>query len=346
MQELINAVNRWTEEGKATVIATVTETWGSSPRGVGAQMVVSSDGEMVGSVSGGCVEGAVVDTCMEVFRTGQHEHLHFGVADETAWGVGLSCGGKIDVFVRPLDKQFFDAWRTAWDKEQKFVIVSMIQGPDSLIGRELMVLDNGEIVGSISSDYDGQALELATNAFTIGQSYLVTSAEGIVFFLNNHPPPATLIVVGGVHIAVALVSFANNLGYRTVVIDPRKAFANQARFSHADALYPNWPTQAFAKIKITESTAIAVLTHDPKIDDLALEVALGSSAFYVGALGSRKTQDQRRKRLLTAGLTEVQVSRLCAPIGLDLGSRSPEQVALAIMAEIIQVRNEKKMPSI
>ncbi len=344
MQELINAVNRWTEQGKATVIATVTETWGSSPRGVGAQMVVNMDGEMVGSVSGGCVEGAVVDTCMEVFRTGQHEYLHFGVADETAWEVGLSCGGKIDIFVRPLDKQLFDAWRTAWDKEQNFVIVSLIQGPDTLIGRELMVLDDGELVGSISSDYDRLALELATNAFTSGQSYLESSAVGIVFFLNNHPPPATLIVVGGVHIAIALVSFANNLGYRTVVIDPRKAFANQARFSHANALYPSWPTQAFSQIKITESSAIAVLTHDPKIDDPALEIALGSNAFYVGALGSRKTQVKRRKRLLTAGLTDVQVSRLCAPIGLDLGGRSPEQIALAIMAEIIQVRNENKCP--
>ncbi len=340
MKDIINAVDQWTEQGKAIAIATVTETWGSSPRGVGAQMVVSVDGEMVGSVSGGCVEGAVVDTCMEVMRTGKSKYLHFGVADETAWKIGLSCGGKINVFVRLLDMQIFYALRTAWEQNRKFVIVTVIRDPEVSIAHEVLMLDNGDTIGGNGYAFNDQILAIAANTLNTGQSHLLTTNNGVALFFNFVAPPPTLIIVGGVHIAITLVSFANEIGFKTIVVDPRKAFANQTRFNHADRLYNNWPTEAFAQIKINESTAIAVLTHDPKIDDPALEIALSSPAYYIGALGSHKTQDDRRQRLLNIGLNEEQVGRLHAPIGLDLGGRTPEQISLAIMAEIVQVRNK------
>jgi len=324
---------------KDVAIATVIKTWGSSPRGVGAQMAVNIDGDMAGSVSGGCVEGAVVDACLEVLRTGQPQYLHFGVADETAWEVGLSCGGKIDVFVHLLNKHIFYACRTAWNKERNLVIATAIQGPETLTSREVVLLDEGEMIGSVGFEFNDQILALIADVFATGKAQLVTTKDGMTLFLNSFKPAPTLIIVGGVHIAVTLVSLAKILGYRTVVIDPRAAFANQVRFNQADLLYPIWPTEAFAQIKITDSTAITVLTHDPKIDDQGLKLALESTAYYVGALGSRKTHAQRRQRLLTAGLTEGQVDRIHAPIGLDLGGRSPEQISLAIMAEIVQARN-------
>jgi xanthine dehydrogenase accessory factor len=339
MQNFFDTVECWLMQDKDIAIATVVQTWGSAPRGVGAQMAVNLDGEMAGSVSGGCVEGAVVDACFEVIRTGQPQYLHFGVADETAWAVGLSCGGKIDIFVHLLNKHIFNAYRNAWDKKRNLVIATVIQGPDALIAREVVLVDGGEMIGSIESELNKQVLALATEVITNRQPQILTTKEKITIILNSIAPSPNLIIVGGVHIAVVLVSLAKTLGYRTVVIDPRKAFANKVRFNHADEFYPIWPTEAFEKITITESTAITVLTHDPKIDDPALIIALDSPAYYVGALGSRKTQAQRRQRLLTTGLTEKQVARLCAPIGLDLGGQSPEQISLEIIAEIVQVRN-------
>ena len=340
MKDIIDAVDRWTEQGKAIAIATVTETWGSSPRGVGAQMVVSVDGEMVGSVSGGCVEGAVVDACLDVFRTGKQKYLNFGVADETAWKIGLSCGGEINVFVRLLDMQIFNSLRNAWEQNRKFVIVTVVRDANSPLAQEFLMLDDGEIIDGEGYEFDDQALAFAANTLKTGQSHLVSRNDGVELFFNFNAPPITLIIVGGVHIAISLVSFANKMGFRTIVVDPRKAFANLARFHHADRFYTNWPTEVFAKIKITESTAIAVLTHDPKIDDPALEIALNSPAYYVGALGSKKTQYNRRQRLLNVGLSEEQIGRLYAPIGLDLGGQTPEQISLAIIAEIVQVLNE------
>jgi len=339
MQNFFDTVDCWLTQDKDIAIATVVQTWGSAPRGVGAQMAINKDGEMAGSVSGGCVEGAVVDAGLEVLRTGLPQYLHFGVADETAWEVGLSCGGKIEIFVHLLNKHIFDVCRTAWDKERNLVIATVIQGPDTLIAREVVLLEKGEMIGSIGFELDEQVLALSTEVFANRKSQIVTTKENIALFLNSITPSPTLIIVGGVHIAVVLVSLAKTLGYRTVVIDPRKAFANQIRFNHADEFYPIWPNEAFEQITITESTAITVLTHDPKIDDPALVIALDSPAYYVGALGSRKTQALRRQRLLTAGLTEKQVARLCAPIGLDLGGQSPEQISLEIIAEIVQVRN-------
>ena len=340
MQDIIDAVYRWRKQEKVIAIATVTETWGSSPRGVGAQMIVSKDGEMVGSVSGGCVEGAVVDACLEIMRTGKQKYLHFGVTDQTAWEVGLSCGGKISVFVRLLDVQIFDCLCAVWKQERKFAILTVIQGPDQLIANEILLLDDGQTIGDIGPEFSDQVLALAANTLNTGKSHLVTTNYEFELFINCIAPLPAMIIVGGVHIAITLVSFAKNLGFRTIVVDPRRSFASQIRFEHADKVYIDWPEEVFKQLKITESTAIVVLTHDPKIDDPAIVLALSSPAFYVGALGSKKTQADRRQRLLNLGLGEEQMRRLYAPIGLNLGGNTPEQIALAIMAEIVQVQNE------
>ncbi len=340
MQELIEAINRWSEQGNDIAIATVTETWGSSPRGVGSQMVVNSDGEMVGSVSGGCVEGAVVEGCLETMQTGVPQHLEFGVADESAWEIGLSCGGRIKIFVRLLNVEIFELWKKIWRQERKFLIATIVNDLGESKGSELIILENGEIIAGSDCDDNLKHPLSEARAIALGKSQLVRTKSGTEIFLNYISPPQTLIIVGGVHIAISLVSFAKKLGFRTIVIDPRKAFANQIRFNHADKIYADWPSAVLSELKISESTAVAVLSHDPKIDDPVLEIALRSSAFYVGALGSRKTQVSREKRLLEAGLKKEQVGRLHAPIGLNLGGHTPEQISLAIMAEIVQASNQ------
>ncbi|HXV61169.1 MAG TPA: XdhC family protein [Vicinamibacteria bacterium] len=290
IRDVMADVSRWREEGQPVALATVVRTWGSGPRGPGAKMAVSGDGRIAGSVSGGRVESAVVEEASEVLETGESKLLKFGVADETAWEVGLSCGGTLEIFVEELDEALYDAMREAFVTRGEFE-------------REL------------------------------------TLSDGTRVFHDVEAPPPVLVMVGGVHIARALCSLANTLGYRTIVIDPRGVFGNEERFSHAKELLTEWPDDALVEIGVTQSTAVVTLTHDPKLDDPALGVALKSPAFYVGALGSRKTNEKRRARLLQRGVTESELSRLHAPIGLEIGSRTPEEIALSVMAEIVAARN-------
>jgi xanthine dehydrogenase accessory factor len=203
----------------------------------------------------------------------------------------------------------------------------------------MLVRENGNVTGSLHADLDQQAMDLARDALTQGESRRVTLKEGVEAFMEVVLPPPTLIAVGGVHITIALMSLAKTLGYRTIVIDPRTAFGSEERFPNVDRLIPLWPDEAFQQIPLTRSTAIAMLTHDPKLDDPALKIALPSPAFYVGALGSKTTQAKRRQRLLDDGLTDEQLNRLHGPIGLDIGAGTPEEIAMSIMAEIVAARN-------
>jgi len=342
IRELLTDILRWRDEGKAIALATVIDTWGSAPRGVGAKMAITAEGEMAGSVSGGCVESAVVQEGIEVLESGIPRLLEFGVADETAWEVGLACGGHITVFVHPLSIELLDAHRAQIEGDLSLCTVTVLCGPGAALGRELLLFADGEVVGELGGGLDAAAQELAREALAGGErGRVVLPGEGeqVELFVEVTLPPPKLVIVGGVHIAVELVSIANILGYHTVVIDPRKKFGSHERFPHADELIQSWPEQAFEQVQIDASTAVAMLTHDPKIDDPALMIALPSAAFYVGALGSTKTQAKRRERLLEAGVTEEQLARLHGPIGLNLGGRFPAEVALAIMAEIVQARH-------
>jgi xanthine dehydrogenase accessory factor len=345
MRDILPDLDKWrVEDNKPIALATVIQTWGSSPRRAGAKMALTPDGKITGSVSGGCVEGAVFDVGVEVLKSNRPQLLHFGVADETAWEVGLACGGSIDIFVKPLDKEFFKPLRSTLVEEQVAALVTMVRGPNELLGRELLLNDNDNVRGSISDELNEQILNLAKETLAQGESRRVMLNEDIELFIEVILPPPTLIAIGGVHITIALMALAKTLGYRTVVVDPRSAFGNEERFPNVDQLIQKWPDEAFQEIPLTRSTAVAMLTHDPKLDDPALKIALPSSAFYVGALGSKTTQAKRRQRLLDEDITEEQLNRLHGPIGLKIGAGTPEEIAMSIMAEIVAAWNNAEQP--
>lgn len=342
MRDVLADIERWRAGGEEVAVATVVRTWGSAPRSVGARMAMAASGKIAGSVSGGCVEGAVFDEGVRVLASGQPRLLTFGVEDEKAWTVGLACGGTIEVFVEKLQDAAFDALRTAIAAERPVAEVTIVRGPSELLGRKL-VLEAGGAVAFRGGGMDEVALRAAGEALQKEGNGLVPAAvAGVEYFVTVVSPPTRLIVVGGAHIAIALVGLARTLGFETIVVDPRQAFGSTERFPHADRLVSEWPDQALREIGLTSSTAVAVLSHDPKLDDPALLVALPSPAFYVGALGSRKTQEKRRHRLMEAGISTEDFARLRAPIGFDLGGRSPEEIALSVMAEIVAVRNRKE----
>ena len=339
MRDILADLDKWRAENKSIAIATVIQTWGSSPRRAGAKMALTPDGNIAGSVSGGCVEGAVFDTGVDVLKANRPRLLHFGVADETAWEVGLACGGSIDIFVKLLDSEIFEALRATLLDEESAVLVTVIQGSDEILGHEMLVRQDGTTTGTIRDESNEQVMKLAAETLTQGHSRRVMLNEDMEVFMEVILPPPILIAVGGVQITIALTALAKTLGYRTIVVDPRRAFGNETRFPHVDQLIQLWPDEAFQQIPITRSSAIAMLTHDPKLDDPALKIALPSSAFYVGALGSRTTQAKRRQRLLEDGLTEKQLNRLHGPIGIAIGAGTPEEIAISIMAEIVAARN-------
>ncbi len=328
IRDIAADVDRWRGEGEDVALATVVRTWGSGPRGAGAKMAMTRDARIAGSVSGGCVESAVVEQGREVLETGKPKLLRFGVTDETAWNVGLSCGGTIEVFVETLTDAVYGALRSAFEEERAVAKATVIKGEP--LGQTLVVDD-------ATSDESAMA-EAARRALDAGRSEQV-SLDDVEVFVDVELPSPVLVMVGGVHVAVALTSMADALGYRTIIIDPRGVFGSEERFPHAGEIIREWPDKALKKLAINRSTAIATLTHDPKLDDPALEVALPSQAFYVGALGSKRTQEKRRRRLVERGLTEDELARLHAPIGLPIGSRSPEEIALSVMAQIVATRN-------
>ena len=342
MRDILPELDRWGTGNEAIALATVIQTWGSSPRRAGAKMALTPDGKITGSVSGGCVEGAVYEAGVEVLKSNRPRLLHFGVADETAWEVGLACGGSIDIFVKPLDLEFFNALRSTLEDEQPAVVATVVSGPDEILGCEMLVRDDGSVrsvTGSLNDELTSQVPDLAKETLTQGTSRRVMLNDDVEVFFEVILPPPTLIAVGGVHITIALMNLAKTLGYRTVVVDPRSAFGNEERFPNVDQLIQSWPDEAFRQIPLTRSTAVAMLTHDPKLDDPALKIVLSSPAFYVGALGSKTTQSKRRQRLLEDGVTEEQLDRLHGPIGLDIGAGTPEEIAMSIMAEIVAARN-------
>lgn len=353
MRDILTDVEKWIDAGETIALATVIQTWGSAPRKAGSHMAFTLSGKIIGSVSGGCVENAVIEAGLEVLKTNQPQFLHFGVADETAWGVGLACGGSIDIFVNVLNPVFFQQVKTVLENEISAVHAVVIRGTDKLLGKEVIIAEDIQTFGSLGNEWDSRVLSLAMETLSHRSSRRVKLNEDIEIFMGMIQPSPTLAIVGGTHISIALVALAKTLGYKTIVIDPRKAWGNAERFPNVDVLIQAWIDEAFGQIKINSSTAVAVLTHDPKIDDPAIKIALNSSAFYVGALGSKTTNAKRRERLLNDGVSESQINKIHAPIGLDIGAQNPEEIALAIMSEVVksfrkqnqvEVKNEAQSP--
>ena len=261
-----------------------------------------------------------------------------GVADETAWDVGLACGGTIEVFVEPLDTAVYQFIHNLIQNDEAGAAITVIRGPEELLGRKLAVSRAGEQLGTLGdAALDAQAIAAEARVLHPQRVQLTDEVE---VFIDTVRPAPTLIMVGGVHIAIALTSYAKTLGYRTLLIDPRRAFGSDERFPHVDQLIQAWPDKAFAKVKITGETAVTLLTHDPKIDDPALKIILKERPFYIGALGSSKTHAKRVARLRDYGFSDAEIGRIHGPIGLNIGAQTPEEIALAIMAEIVQARSQ------
>ena len=342
-QDPIQALFHWNEQGQQTALAVVVKAYGSSPRPLGSMMAIAESGEFVGSVSAGCVESSVVQEALDVIAQGRPRLKTYGISDEWAWDAGLTCGGNIEVFMMPWQPN--QVWRELLSARQnKTPAVLGIGYAGRWQGMLGLFTRDGRAVGELAERR--MALDemlSATFREERARSGVVlpdgrTAVVFIPFFL-----PQRLIIVGAVHIGISLVRFANELGYETFVIDPRPVFATPERFGHADHLLAAWPQEALPDLHPDPGTSIAVISHDDKLDIPALKLALQSDARYIGALGSRKTMARRAVILREAGFSEEDLARIHNPIGLDLGGRTPEEIALAIMAEVVATRYGKHL---
>ena len=338
MREHLDDIDRWLDAGKSVALATVVRVWGSAPRPLGAKLAVSSDGDMVGSVSGGCIEAAVIQEARQVMRTGRGRLVCYEVPNEKVWAIGLPCGGTLEVFIEPLVRQSGSYLDVRDSLHRKQVLARAVVVAGEGVGTELLAWPDGRHRGGLgSAELDKQILEhlRETVPGLVERRSFAANGGDLDLFLEIHAPPPKLVIIGAVHVAIPLVHFAAALGYQTVVIDPRKAFARPERFEHADDLLIERPERVLDGDLIDASTCVAVLSHDLKFDVPALAAALNSNARYIGALGSSRTHAQRVKALRAAGFDDEQIARIRSPIGLDLGGRRAEELALSIMAQIV-----------
>ena len=321
---------RWADEGRRVALATVVRTWGSAPRRAGSHMAVTGSGEFVGSVSGGCIEGAVIHASMEVIESGAPRSMQFGITNETAWEVGLACGGQVELFVERVSA---GDGATEARTDPGLALLRKVRDAQEE-GRDVLLatrLHDGRRV--LADGADAVPAAEIRAALRSAESRVVETSDGPVF-LRPYAQPPHLVVVGAVHIAQALVPMATAAGFRVTVVDPREGFATEGRFPGA-TLVREWPDQALPHLGLDHRSAVAALTHDPKLDDPALLSALASDAFYIGALGSRKTQEARRERLAAVGCSPAALDRVRGPIGLPIGAKTPEEIALATLAEVV-----------
>ncbi len=347
MHDVVDEVARLHEAGGRFALATVVGTWRSAPRQPGAAMVVSPGGEPVGSVSGGCVEGAVYELAQEVIAGGEAVLQRYGVTDDDAFAVGLTCGGIIDVFVEPVDAATFPELPevVASVRAHQPVAVATVVGGPGEVGAHLVVwpdrmaggLGTERLDAAVADDVRGMLDHGATGPMHIGPDGERRQDELSVFVQSFAPPPR-MLVFGAIDFAAAVARVGKFLGYRVTVCDARGTFATRKRFPDADEVVVEWPHRYLAAQPVDSRTVICVLTHDPKFDVPLLEVALGTDAAYIGAMGSRRTHEDRLARLRDEGVPEEALARLSSPIGLDIGARTPEETAVSIAAEIVAHR--------
>ncbi|MER6051110.1 XdhC/CoxI family protein [Streptomyces sp. NPDC001793] len=365
MLDIADELNRWMEQGRTFAVATVVATNGSAPRQPGAALAVDSDGTAIGSVSGGCVEGAVYELCQEALQTGRPVLERFGYSDEDAFAVGLTCGGIIDILITPVRASApADGGGAAGDvvdsnaatlasalaaaaSGEAAAVARIIDGPAELLGRALLVRPDGSHTGSLGGHpaLDRTAVEETRALLDAGRTTtLEIGADGsqcgrpVVLLVESSVPAPRMIVFGAIDFASALVKVGKFLGYHVTVCDARPVFATRTRFPDADEIVVDWPHRYLDSQQLDSRAVLCVLTHDAKFDIPLLERALKLPVAYVGAMGSRRTHLDRQQRLRDVGLTELELNRLRSPIGLDLGARTPEETALSIAAEIVANR--------
>ncbi|GAA2357123.1 XdhC/CoxI family protein [Streptomyces cuspidosporus] len=351
MLDIAAELHRWCEEGRDFAVATVVSVGGSAPRQPGAALAVDAAGTAVGSVSGGCVEGAVYDLCQDALRTGRAVRESFGYSDEDAFAVGLTCGGIIDILVTPVPaadtgpRPALAAALSAAAHGHPAALVRIVEGPAGLLGRALLLRPDGSYEGSLGPALDRTAADEAHALLEAGRTATVTvgadggrCGEPLTLLVESAVPPPRMIVFGAVDFAGALVRIGKFLGYHVTVCDARPVFATARRFPEADEVVVEWPHRYLDATEADARTVLCVLTHDAKFDIPLLERALRRPLAYVGAMGSRRTHEDRLRRLREAGLGDRELARLRSPIGLDLGARTPEETALSIASEIVATR--------
>ncbi|WP_428956416.1 XdhC family protein [Streptomyces sp. cg35] len=352
MLDLAPELGHWAAQGREFAVATVVSVSGSAPRPPGAALAVDSAGEVIGSVSGGCVEGAVYELCVDALRDGTVRRERFGYSDDDAFAVGLTCGGAVEVHVVPVPsgsaaRTTLETALTAVGRGEPVALARVLDGPGELAasGRLLLVRPDGSYESGIGSGDDPGLAAQARALLDLGRTGVCQVPESsarcggdVTLFVESSVPPARMIVFGAVDFAGALVRVGKLLGFHVTLCDARGVFATRARFPEADEVVVEWPDRYLRDTATDERTVLCVLTHDAKFDVPLLEVALRLPVAYIGAMGSRRTHDDRLGRLREAGLTETELARLRSPIGLDLGGRTPEETAVSIGAEIVAVR--------
>lgn len=342
MLDIFSSIEQWTAEQKEFALATVIYTWGSAPRLVGAAMAISKDMEISGSVSGGCVEGAVMQEAEEVITSGIPKVLKFGISNDDAWAIGLSCGGKLGVFVEKFltssskaeEQKIWKAIQAAVHENHGCVLLSRMVGDHSA---HTLVYPNGTILGeNLSKDLFTKALE----AYKQRKNQIIEHENGD-YFAHVIPRKNQLLVIGAAHISVDLVHLAKHFGFETILVDPRGIFTNKTQFTTApDHMHEKWPKEVLNELPLDAYTYAVMLTHDPKVDDQALHILLKSDVAYIGALGSKRTHKKRVDRLEKAGFSEAEIARIHGPIGLNINAKLPREIALSILAQIIQIKNQ------
>ncbi|MFC9592394.1 XdhC family protein [Streptomyces sp. NPDC056944] len=347
MLDIAEELHRWVEQGRTFAVATVVAVGGSAPRQPGAALAVDSEGTAIGSVSGGCVEGAVYDLCVQALEDGRTVIETFGYSDEDAFAVGLTCGGIIDILVTPVRGGVFPAALSAAATGEAAALARIVGGPDELMGRSLLVRPDGSYEGKLGGhpELDRTAAGEARAMLDAGRTGTVEIGEDgsrcgqpLTLLVESSVPAPRMIVFGAIDFAAALVRVGKFLGYHVTVCDARPVFATPARFPEADEIVVDWPHRYLESTEVDGRTVLCVLTHDAKFDVPLLRAALKLPVAYIGAMGSRRTHEDRNERLREVGVTELELARLRSPIGLDLGARTPEETALSIGAEIVANR--------
>lgn len=345
MREILQPVQEWFDKGKKVALATVVHTYGSAPRQFGSKMAVNQDGLMTGSVSGGCVEGAVVAEALDVLKTRMPKLIHYGVTDDLAMSVGLACGGSIDVWVEELSEESFVQYKKDLDEDNLAVVVRLLTG--KYIGEQVIAHPDGTQIGTFSDKSIPMLIQpMLLEVFEHQQCLRTTiqiEHEDVEVFFDVLQPSSKLVIVGAVHIAIPLVQMAKLMGFHTTVIDPRKAFANRERFPHVDELILDWPEDYLEDYPWDRGTYLVAISHDDKLDVPALAHGIRSDARYVGALGSKKNFSNHVRDLKAAGCNDEEIARIHSPIGLNIGARGAEEIALSILAELVAVRNGKEI---
>jgi xanthine dehydrogenase accessory factor len=358
MQEFLPKINEFVAKNQKFATATVTSTWGSAPRPIGSMMLIGEDGTMSGSVSGGCVEGAVVRLAKDVLAKNTPILVNFGVSDDEAWSVGLSCGGSIEVYVEPFlafeEPDMWEILRGCLEDNTGAILLTKLS--NSKTERLLVLPDSNEVICDVANESVFTEAELISDDVLLRNDFLcnnaleayqqrktkkLETANQDKWFAHVFPPKHKLIIIGAAHITVDLVHLAHYFGFETRVIDPRGIFATKTDFpTPPNELHVDWPAEILPDLTLDAYTYVVLLTHDPKIDDQALHLLLRSKVAYIGALGSKKTHEKRLKRLAEAGFTPEECEKINAPVGVNINAKSAREIAVSIIGALIKAKNE------